>query len=72
MTTRPDNRELQERVAVKEGSRRGLFTFLLRDALPMLIMIIFLIVCTSVLSEKIEQAKLSRTLGVLVEKNAQP
>lgn len=72
MTTRPDKRELQERVAVKEGPRRGLLTFLLRDALPMLIMIIFLIVCAIVLAEKIEQAKLSRTVGVLVEKNAQP
>lgn len=72
MTTRPDNRELQERVAVKEGPRRGLLTFLLRDALPMLIMIIFLIVCAIVFAEKIEQAKLSRTVGVLVEKNAQP
>ena len=72
MTTRPDKRELQERVAVKEGPRRGLLTFLLRDALPMLIMIIFLIVCAIVFAEKIEQAKLSRTVGVLVEKNAQP
>lgn len=71
MTTRPDHREIQERVAVKEGPRRGLLTFLLRDALPMLIMIIFLIVCTVLLSEKIEQAKLSRTVGVLAEKNAQ-
>ena len=71
MTTRPDHRELQERVAVKESPRRGLLTFLLRDALPMLIMIIFLIVCTVLLSEKIEQAKLSRTVGVLAEKNAQ-
>ena len=72
MTTRPDNREIQERVAVKEGPRRGLLTFLLRDALPMLIMIIFLIVCTIVLSEKLEQAKLSRSVGVLAEKTTQP
>jgi len=72
MTTRPDHREIQERVAVKVGPRRGLLTFLLCDALPMLIMIIFLIVCTVLLSEKIEQAKLSRTVGVLAEKNAQP
>lgn len=72
MTTRPDDRELQERVAVKEGPRRGLLTFLLRDALPMLIMIIFLIVCTVLLSEKIEQAKISRTVGVLAEKPVQP
>lgn len=72
MTTRPDHRELKDRVAVKEGPRRSLLTFLLRDALPMLIMIIFLIVCTILLSEKIEQVKLSRTVGVLAEKNAQP
>lgn len=72
MTTRPDKRELQERVAVKEGPRRGFLTFLLRDALPMLIMIIFLIVCAIVLADKIEQAKLSRTVGVLLEKNVQP
>ncbi|MDX9709774.1 MAG: hypothetical protein RBT64_09485 [Trichloromonas sp.] len=72
MTTRPDHREIQERVAVKEGPRRGLLTFLLRDALPILIMIIFLIACTVLLSEKIEQAKLSRAVGVLAEKNTHP
>lgn len=72
MTTQPDHREIQERVAVKAGPRRSFLTFLLRDALPMLIMIIFLIVCTIVLSEKIEEAKLSRAVGVLAEKNAQP
>lgn len=70
MTMRPDNREIQERVAVKEGPRRGLLTFLLRDALPMLIMIIFLIVCTFALSEKIEQTKMTRAVGVLAEKHS--
>ncbi len=70
MTMRPDNREIQERVAVKEGPRRGLLTFLLRDALPMLIMIIFLIVCTFALSEKIERTKMTRAVGVLAEKHS--